>query len=104
MAVLVEGQAEHIRVVPEDLLGPVAVMHIGIDDSDPLVAVFRSQVIDQNGHVVDVAKATVAVHDSHAVVGPVAAPGQRPFRISPFSRASARVSVLPAAIRCASVT
>jgi len=66
--VLVEGDAEHIRIVPEDLLGAVAVVHIGIDDGNPLVAVPGPKIIDQDRHVVDVAEAPVAVHHPHAVV------------------------------------
>ncbi|VVB69312.1 Uncharacterised protein [uncultured archaeon] len=68
VAVLMEGDAEHIRIVPEDLLGSVAMMHIGIDDGDLLVAVLRPQVLDHDGHVVDVTKAAVSVHHAHAVM------------------------------------
>ncbi len=54
--------------MPEYLLGSVAVVYVGIDDGDPLVAVFRSQVLDHDSHVIDIAKAAVAVHHAHAVV------------------------------------
>ena len=68
MAVLVEGYAEHIRVMPEDLLGSVSVVHVGINDCDLLVSIFGPQVLDHDGHVVDVAETPVAVNHSHAVV------------------------------------
>jgi len=63
-----EGYAEYIGVVPEDLLSPVAMMNICIDDCDLLVAVLRPQVLDKDGHIIDIAKAPVAVHNAHAMV------------------------------------
>jgi len=64
----VEGDAEDIGVVPEDLLGAVAMMHIGVDYGDPLVAVLAPQVLHHYGHIVDIAEAPVAVDNAHAVM------------------------------------
>ena len=66
--VLMEGYTEYIGVVPEDLLSSIAMMNISIDDCDPLMAVLRPQVLDKNCHIIDIAKAPVAVHNAHAVV------------------------------------
>ena len=68
MPVLVEGYAQDFGIMPEDLLGAVAVMHIRIDHREPLMAVFGPQVLHQYGHVIDIAKSPVAVHHPHAVV------------------------------------
>ena len=68
VAVLVEGDAEHIGIVPEDLLGAVAMMDIGVDHGNPLVAVLAPQILHHYGHVVDIAEAPVAVDNAHAVV------------------------------------
>ena len=68
VAVLVEGDAEHIGIVPEDLLGAVAMMYIGVDYCDPLMAVLAPQVLHHYCHIVDIAEAPVAVHHAHAVV------------------------------------
>jgi hypothetical protein len=66
--VLVEGDEEDVGVVPEDVLGAVAMVDVRVHYRDPAQAVPAAQILHQDGHVVDVAEATVAVHHPHGVV------------------------------------
>ncbi len=67
-AVLVDGDAEGVRVVPVNILGPVAVVTIGVDNGDFPDAVMLPDVFHHDGLDVDVAEPPGAVHDQHGVM------------------------------------
>ena len=58
-AVLVQRDEEHVRIVPVDVLGAVAVVAVGVDDGDALAAVVLADVFDHHRLDVDVAKAAL---------------------------------------------
>ena len=67
-AVLVEGDAEGVRIVPVDVLCAVAVMAVRIHNGDPFGAVVFADVLDHDRFDVDIAEAAGAVDDEHRMV------------------------------------
>jgi hypothetical protein len=67
-AVLVEGNKEHIRIVPEYILGSVTVVHVRIDYGNPLYPVAVAQVLDHDSFVVDITEPTITVYHPHGMV------------------------------------
>ena len=67
-AVLVEGDAQGVRIVPVDVLGAVAVVAVRIHDGDPFGAVVLADVFDHDRFDVDIAEAAGAVDDEHRMV------------------------------------
>jgi len=78
-------------------------MYVGIDHGDPLVGVFARKILHHYGHVVDIAEAPVA-WTTRMLWWPWGPDQGKAVLDLSFSSASARVRVLPAAMRWASVT
>ena len=62
-----------MRVVPEDVLTAVAVVHVRIHNGDAQGAaigtgVVVADILHHDGFVIDITEATVAVHHSHGVM------------------------------------
>lgn len=82
------GDAQRVGIMPVDLLGPVAVMAVRIDDSDPFGSVMLPDVFHHDRLDVDVAEAPGAVDDPHGMMsrrpdqgeGVVHFPGKDLFR------------------------
>ena len=66
--VLVQGDEEHVGVVPVDVLGAVAVMAVRVHHGHAQVAVVLADPLDHHGFDVDVAEAAAAVDRAHGVV------------------------------------
>jgi hypothetical protein len=54
--------------VPEDILGPVAVVTVRVDDGDPLRSIVSANIIDHHGFDIHVAEAPGAVDHLHGMV------------------------------------
>jgi len=67
-SVLVDGDAQGVRIVPVDVLRPVTVVAVRVDDGDLPHAVLRPDVLDHDRFDVDVAEAAGPMHDEHGVV------------------------------------
>ena len=55
--VLEEAAHQHALVAGDDVLGAVAVVHVEVDDRDPLQAVYDERMARRHGHVVEEAEA-----------------------------------------------
>jgi hypothetical protein len=53
----VDGDEQHAGIGLEDRLGPVAVVHVPVDDEDPLRPVRVARAARRHGHVVEQAEA-----------------------------------------------
>ncbi len=62
------GNEQHVRVVPIDILGAVAVVAVGINDCNPFAAVVLTDEFDHDCFVIDVAETPVAVDNLHRVM------------------------------------
>ena len=51
-----DGVVKYGRILFEDVLGSVAMMHIEVDNSNPIDAPLILKVAGGNGHVVEIAK------------------------------------------------
>ncbi len=67
-SVLVEGDKKHIRIIIENLLGSIPMMHISIHNCNPADPVFFPQVLDEDSFVIDIAKSPVPMCYSHCMV------------------------------------
>ena len=67
-AVLVDGDAQGVRIVPVDVLGAVAVVAVRVHDGDPFRAVTMPDVFNHDRFDVHIAEAAGAVDDEHRVV------------------------------------
>ena len=67
-AILMEGYEEYIGVVPENILSPIAVVDIGVDDCYLLMAMLGPEVLYHYCHVVDIAKSPVSMCYPHGVM------------------------------------
>ena len=68
-----QGDEQGVRVVPEDVLAAVAVVHVRIHDGDTQGAargmrIVVADVLHHHGFVVDIAETAVAVGHAHGVV------------------------------------
>src|SRR5690606_15098470 len=67
-SVLMERNKKHIRVIIEDFLGSIPVMHIGIHDCNPADSIFPSQVFYKNSLVIYIAEPPVSVCYCHCMM------------------------------------
>ena len=68
-----ERDKKGVRIIPEDILAAVSVVHIRIHDGDAQGPAIRMRVMiadpgDHDGLIIDVAEAAVAVHHAHGVM------------------------------------
>ena len=63
-----EGDEQRIGIVPIDVLRTVAVVTVGVDDSDAQRPETAAQVLNHHGFHVHVAKAAIAVRYPHGVM------------------------------------
>ena len=104
--VLMQGNEQGVRIVPENVLAAVAVVYVRIHNGNaqgPAVGewIMIADVLHHDGFVIDIAEATVAVHHAHGVVarrpyqgkGPLFAPlKHQPGRAdSPARRSQMRI-------------
>jgi len=67
-AVLVDGDAQGVGIVPVDVLGSVPVVAVRVDDSDPFGTVMPANVLDHDRFDVHVAETAGAMDHEHGVV------------------------------------
>ena len=67
-AVLMHGNEQRIRIMPENILRTVAMMAIGIDHSDPLDTVFLADIFDHDRFHVQRTETAAAMNDTHRMV------------------------------------
>ena len=71
--VLMQGNEQGVRVVPENILAAVAVVHVRIHNGNAQGAaigarIMIADVLHHDGFVIDIAEAAVAVHHAHGMV------------------------------------